>query len=92
MKYYKFKRATALAMTGFSLLITVSVYGQINFNDDFESYASGTNIQTIENWKTADLMYISDARARSGSQSLKVANPIRLWQPCCGMMNLPQER
>ncbi|HRD07411.1 MAG TPA: hypothetical protein PK037_07595 [Saprospiraceae bacterium] len=75
MKNAKSMQTSTLAMVGFTLLFTVSVYGQLNFNDDFESYASGTNIQTIENWKTADLMYISDARARSGSQSLKVANP-----------------
>jgi hypothetical protein len=75
MKNNRSRRAITLALAGLTLLFTVSVYSQINFSDDFESYAPGTNIQTIENWKTADLMYISDARARSGSQSLKVANP-----------------
>ncbi len=74
MKNNKSRRAITLAMAVLTLLFTVTLYSQINFSDDFESYAAGTNIQTLETWKTADQMYISDVRARSGSHSLKVAN------------------
>ena len=38
----------------FNLGIVTMCAGQINFSDDFESYPVSTNIQSIENWKTAD--------------------------------------
>lgn len=73
MKNNKFYRS-ALSLICVSLLFTVFVKGQLNFFDGFEDYEAGTNIQTLETWKTADQMYVSDVRARSGIHSLKVAN------------------
>ncbi|HRG64958.1 MAG TPA: hypothetical protein PLV12_04085, partial [Saprospiraceae bacterium] len=59
----------------FNLGIVTMCAGQINFSDDFESYPVSTNIQSIENWKTADQVLVSNTRSRSGSQSIKIATP-----------------